>query len=143
MDAVYTAGPHIRTKEIEVRGNLYIALEGQWSKISDSEFINVISRLLTTQRQTWRDDDFPYFFVSFLSLAPDATLIDLLDFAGSAHKNSFRAYFPSDCQLTPNEQLISHELMHQWIGKQVKMGQKLVTSTANGSPKVGLIITRI
>lgn len=125
-DAVYTAGPHMRTKEIQVRGQpVTIALEGQWSKISDSEFINVIGRLLATQRQTWRDDDFPYFFVSFLSLGSGCDANRPFRFAGSAHKNSFRAYFPSDCQLTPEmKQLISHELMHQWIGKQVKMGQK-------------------
>lgn len=125
-DAVYTGGTHIRTNIIQVRGRpVIIALEGHWSKIPDEEFISVIGRLLSTQRKTWRDDDFPYFFVSFLSLGSGCDAQKPFRFAGSAHKNSFRAYFPSDCQLTPEmKQLISHELMHQWIGKQVKMGQK-------------------
>jgi predicted metalloprotease with PDZ domain len=125
-DAVYTGGSHIRAQEIEVRGKpVIIALEGHWSKIPDAEFIDVIARLLATQRKTWRDDDFPYFFVSFLSLGAGCDAQKPFRFAGSAHKNSFRAYFPADCQLTPEmKQLISHELMHQWIGKQVKMGQK-------------------
>lgn len=125
-DAVYTAGPHIRTQLLDIRGRpVTIALEGHWSKIPDSQFIDVISKLLTTQRETWRDDDFPYFFVSFLSLGAGCDTNRSFRFAGSAHKNSFRAYFPSDCHLTPEmRQLISHELMHQWIGKKVKMGQK-------------------
>jgi hypothetical protein len=125
-DAVYTAGPAIRTHVTQVRGRpVTIALEGTWSKISDREFIDVITRLLETQRETWRDDNFPYFFVSFLSLGAGCDANRPFRFAGSAHKNSFRAYFPSDCKLTAEmKQLISHELMHQWIGKQVKMGQK-------------------
>jgi predicted metalloprotease with PDZ domain len=125
-DAVYTAGPHLRTYVTSVRGRpVTIALEGRWTKIADEEFVNIITRLLETQRATWRDDNFPYFFVSFLALGSGCSTNRAFRFAGSAHKNSFRAYFPTDCQLTSEmKQLISHELMHQWIGKKVKMGQK-------------------
>lgn len=125
-DAVYTAGTDIRAAHINVRGRpVTIALEGHWSKIEDQEFVKIITRLLETQRETWQSDDFPYFFASFLSLGSGCAANLPFRFAGSAHKDSFRAYFPADCALTPEmKQLISHELMHQWIGKQVKMGQK-------------------
>lgn len=122
-DALFVAGNDLRVADIQVRGRpVTIAFQGHWPKIADEDFVDVVSRLLHEQRKTWNDDNFPYFFVHFLakpSACKGAT------FMGTAHTNSFRAVFPDACQFEPEmKHLISHELMHMWIGKKIKMGQK-------------------
>jgi predicted metalloprotease with PDZ domain len=78
--------------------------------------------LLSTQRETFGDDNYPYFLVNFLS--EDSDCSDNVKFAGTAHPNSFRAVFPGGpkCIFKPEmRQLISHGLMHMWIGKIIRI----------------------
>lgn len=123
-DALFVAGNSMRTYNINVRNQpVIITLEGDWTKITDSSFVDTIQRLLITQRETWQDDDFPYFFINILS--NPQVCAGNIKFAGTAHTNSFRAFFPSGCSFMPEmKQLISHELMHMWIGKKIKVGKE-------------------
>lgn len=125
-DSVFIGGTDIRSQEIDVNGKpVIITFEGEWDKIPDAEFIDTVRRLMKTQRDTWRDNNFPYFLVNFLAMGEGCNGSRGHKFAGTAHKNSFRAYFPQDCELTASmKQLISHELMHNWIGKKIKMGEQ-------------------
>lgn len=123
-DSIFFGGSNIRSYQTDVNGKpVIITLEGQWSRISDAEFVTTVQRLLKTERDTWRDNNFPYFIVNIIAMGDACNGQRGHKFAGTAHKNSFRAYFPRDCELSASmKQLISHELMHNWIGKKIKMG---------------------
>ena len=121
-DSLFIGGNNLRVYTADVRGRpVTITMEGQFKKITDADFSSVVTRLLDEQRETWRDDDFPYFLIHFLARTSPCNGGTLL---GTAHPNSFRAVFPDECDFQPAmKQLISHELMHMWIGKKIKVGQ--------------------
>lgn len=125
IDSIYMGGSGLRTYQKSVRGQpVHIVLDGQWDRITDEDFINVVTRLLEKQRETWNDDNFPYFLISFVALGQGCSMQREARFGGTAHVNSFRAYYPHDCPMKPEmKQLISHELMHMWIGKKIRVGQ--------------------
>lgn len=121
-DSLFIGGSNLRVHTADVRGQpVNITMEGQFKKITDADFNNVVTRLLDEQRETWNDDDFPYFLVHFFARISPCNGGTLL---GTAHPSSFRAVFPDECEFQPAmKQLISHELMHMWIGKKIKVGQ--------------------
>lgn len=125
-DSVFFGGSNIRERDLMINGKpVIVTFEGTWDKISDDKFVETVYRLIKTQRDAWKDNDFPYFLVNFLSMGEGCTGNQGHKYAGTAHKNSFRAFFPRDCALEPSmKQLISHELMHNWIGKKIKMGEE-------------------
>ncbi len=124
-DAFFTGGSNIRAYKEDVRGKpVWITLEGHWANITDQTFVDSVTALLATQRAAFNDDNFPYFLVNFLALGGDCSKRQ--KFAGTAHPNSFRSFFPNgpNCNFTEEmKQLISHELTHAWIGKKIRVGQ--------------------
>ncbi len=125
LDGFYVGGAKVRAYQEKVRGqNVTIILDGHWQQIDDFEFVDLVTKLLEKQRETWEDDDFPFFLISFVALGSGCSNNSEARFGGTAHVNSFRAYYPYDCPMKPEMvQLISHELMHMWIGKKIKVGQ--------------------
>lgn len=123
-DALFVGGKNIVEQKIQVGKNpVNIIFKGSWEKISYDDFSFVIQKLLETQRDNFRDDNFPYFLVSLLQKGEEC--FTNTKFAGTAHLNSFRAYYPKNCPMKNElKQLISHEFMHTWIGKKIKMGKK-------------------
>lgn len=123
-DSLFLGGNTIRYQKKEIQGYpVYIAFEGYWDKIKDDKLADIVTKLLETQRKSWGDFDFPYFLISFLSV--DADCSATVYYAGTAHQNSFRAYFPKSCKFMPEMSiLISHELMHVWIGKKIIVGKE-------------------
>lgn len=125
-DAFFVAGSNLRETVVNVRNQpVTITFEGSWDRIPDEDFVNAISRVIAKQREIFNDDKFPYFFVNLLSVDDDCT--SNIKFAGTAHPNSFRAFFPNgeDCNFSPEmKHLIAHELMHMWIGKKIKVGKE-------------------
>jgi predicted metalloprotease with PDZ domain len=121
-DALFVAGENIRATKVIVRGKpVTITMEGFWPHISDYEFIDVTTRLLAEQRKTWHDDNFPHFLVHFLSKPS----FECMKIKGTAHVDAFRATFPDACIFKSElKELVSHELMHMWIGKDIKVGEK-------------------
>jgi predicted metalloprotease with PDZ domain len=125
-DSLFIAGNQIRSYKEEVNGQpVYVTMEGHFNQIGDHQLVNIITRLLKTQRDTWQDNNFPYFLVNFMAVGDKCSGESGTRFMGTAHRNSFRAFFPSECALQPNMiELISHELNHMFIGKKLKMGEK-------------------
>jgi len=123
-DGLFVGGSDIRYKKILINNNpIHIVFNGYWNKFNDANLINIVDKLITVQRNAWNDNNFPYFLVSFLSL--DKECSSRVRYAGTAHQNSFRAYFPQDCPILPEmKELISHELMHMWIGKKIMVGEE-------------------
>lgn len=122
-DAFFVGGSNMRIDKTQIRGrSVFVVFEGRWDHITDRNFVDTLQKLLSEQRKTWRDEDYPYFLVSLLSTPSKCN--GHVKFAGTAHPNSFRAIFPSGCALMPEmKQLISHELMHMWIGKKIRVGK--------------------
>jgi predicted metalloprotease with PDZ domain len=125
IDGIFIGGSNIRSEQSLVRGKpVTIVLSGFWEKISDQEFTSLVTRLIEKQRETWNDDNFPYFLISIVALGSGCRTNQEAKFGGTAHVNSFRAYYPVDCPMKAEmKQLISHELMHMWIGKKIKVGE--------------------
>jgi predicted metalloprotease with PDZ domain len=125
LDTFYIAGSDIRDYKKTVDGNpVIIAIQGDFENIKDEDFSNVLTELLKTQRESWSDNNYPYFLASIVALGTGCLPNEKTTFAGTAHVTSFRSYFPSRCPLSADmKQLISHELMHTWIGKIIQMGQ--------------------
>lgn len=123
-DSLFIAGSNLRAFSININNNpVYTIFNGYWDKMKDEDLLGTIKKLITTQRNTWQDNDFPYFLISFLSLEKDCNA--KVQYAGTAHQNSFRAYFPKACPLMSEMyELISHELMHVWIGKKIVFGKE-------------------
>lgn len=124
LDAFFLGGEGIRMYKKNVREKpVYVVISGDFDQIEDEDFVSLATRLIEKQRETWRDDNYPYFLVSLLSLGDGCTNNREVKFGGTAHFNSFRSYYPKDCPMKAEmAQLISHELMHMWIGKKVRVG---------------------
>lgn len=123
-DSLFLAGSNLRAFDMRINNNpTYIVFNGYWDKMKDEYLIETLKKLITTQRNTWQDHNFPHFLVSFLSLNKDCN--NKVQYAGTAHQNSFRAYFPRTCPfMAEMYELISHELMHTWLGKKIVVGKE-------------------
>ncbi len=124
FDGLFTAGENIRVNESSVRGSqVLVTFKGAFDKISDKDFSEKITSLIDVQRATFGDLNFKYFLVSIFSFRSDCQ--NGIRTMGTAHLSSFRAFFPSGCQLLPDAiQLISHELFHTYIGKVIMVGKE-------------------
>lgn len=120
-DALFIGGSNIRAYQVDILGHpVHITMQGVWPNIDDNEFIDVTSKLLKEQRKTWNDNNYPRFLVHY-SAKNNAPCLKI---KGTAHTDAFRAIFPDSCQFKADlRQLISHELMHMWIGKKIKIGE--------------------
>lgn len=124
-DALFIGGSELRGNISYVNKQpIYTILNGNFSQISDQELTYNVTKLIKTQRDTFDDNNFPYFLIHFLSVQSNC-INGSVKFSGTAHQNSFRAFLPSGCRLLPEmKQLISHELVHTWIGKKIKLGKE-------------------
>jgi predicted metalloprotease with PDZ domain len=109
QQGVYVAG-EFRFHQFEIRGKpAAVALRGQWN-FTDDEFAAFVNRIVTTERALWKDDDFPFFFVTLLP-------VDLAEgsFAGVGRWNGFAAFMPMGAKLDASfRYLLAHELFHTW-----------------------------
>lgn len=123
-DSLFLAGKNINRQKILIRDKpVYITFNGEWELFNRDDLAKDIAKLINIQRKVFNDDDFPYYLVNILELKDNCQ--DGTNFAGTAHKNAFRAYYPKKCPLSPAiKQLISHELVHTWIGKKIRVGKK-------------------
>jgi len=86
-----------------------VALRGQWN-FTDGEFAAFVSRIVTAERALWKDDDFPFFFVTLLpvDLGPGS-------FSGVGRWNGFATFMPMGAKLDASfRYLLAHELFHTW-----------------------------
>lgn len=109
QQGVYVAGD-FRFQRFEIRGKPgAVALRGQWS-FTDDEFATFVSRIVTAERALWKDDAFPFFFVTVLpvDIAPGS-------FAGVGRWNGFATFLPMGAKLDASiRYLLAHELFHTW-----------------------------
>ena len=123
LDGLFVAGDRLRTRQAMVRDHMVeVLIRGVFERISDEDFEKNIVSLIDVQRATFGDPASRYFLVSLFSFPSDCR--HGLRTMGTAHVNSFRAFFPSGCAFVPETiQLVSHELFHAYNGKKIKVGK--------------------
>jgi predicted metalloprotease with PDZ domain len=109
QQGVYVAGD-FRFHQFEIRGRPgAVALRGQWS-FTDDEFATFVNRIVTAERALWKDDAFPFFFVTLLPVD-----IGPRSFSGVGRWNGFATFMPMHAKLDASfRYLLAHELFHIW-----------------------------
>jgi len=116
LESIFVGGDY-RVHRIEVEQDpIYVAMRGEWS-FSDGDYIELLKKVITQQRYFWNDYDFDYFTVT---LAPFQEDKDYISYQGSGLRNSFALNATPKADLNNFKYLFSHELMHEWIGLQIK-----------------------
>ena len=71
-EGTYVGGKGVRLRHFEIESEpVWVAFMGKFG-YTDDEFIDVLNRVLKTERGFWHDYEFPYYFVSAISLDKDS-----------------------------------------------------------------------
>lgn len=112
--ALFVGGDY-RTYKIVVSNNpVYIAIRNKWP-FQDEEALDVLTKIVTTQRNFWQDHDYPYFLIA---LSPTDTTC--CRYVGAAAFNSFTL---TASQKEINQyfiNILNHEFFHNWLGSIIK-----------------------
>lgn len=116
LESVFVGGDY-RVHKIEVYDDpVFVAIRGDWS-FSDDQYLDLLQQVIRQQRAFWNDYDFDYFTVT---LAPFMEGTGRRSYQGTGLRNSFALNATSKIGLRNFDYLFSHELMHEWIGLQIK-----------------------
>ncbi len=109
QQGVYVAGD-FRFHRFEILGKPgAVALRGKWG-FTDDELATFVNRIVTAERALWKDDAFPFFFVTLLPVDIEAD-----SFAGVGRWNGFATFMPMGAKLDASfRHLLAHELFHTW-----------------------------
>ncbi|NUO49347.1 MAG: hypothetical protein HOV80_10870 [Polyangiaceae bacterium] len=112
--AVFVAGD-FRLHEATVRGKkVSVALRGKWT-FSDAEFVDLIGKVVETERAFFNDDDFDRFLVTLLPTGNGCC-----SYGGTGLTNSFATFVSSNLPIERRmKHLLSHELFHTWNGRRI------------------------
>lgn len=117
LEAIFVGGDY-RVHKIEVAEDpIYVAMRGNKWSFSDEAYLDLLKKVITQQRKFWNDYDFDYFTVT---LAPYMEDERYSSYQGSGLRNAFALNATPKVGLKNFEYLFSHELMHEWIGLQIK-----------------------
>jgi predicted metalloprotease with PDZ domain len=108
--AVY-AGGDFRVVERRVAGRpVYVTIRGSW-KFSDADFVGLVERVVSTERDFWRDHDYPYYLITLLPLDGPPSALSI---GGTGLTNSFATFVTTNAELKDLRFLLAHELFHNW-----------------------------
>lgn len=117
LESIFVGGDY-RIHKIEIADDpVYVAMRGEEWRFSDDEYLDLLKKVITQQRKFWNDYDFDYFTVT---LAPFMEGQNYGSYQGTGLRNSFALNATPKVGLKNFEYLFSHELMHEWIGLQIK-----------------------
>lgn len=112
--ALFVGGDY-RTYKIVISNNpVYIAIRDQWP-FKDQEALDLMTKIVTTQRNFWQDHDYPYFLIA---LSPTDTTC--CRYVGAA---AFKAFTLVASQKEINQyfiNILNHEFFHNWLGSIIK-----------------------
>lgn len=108
-------GGGIKLSKLGVRGRpVWIASRGEFG-FKDADFQSLVERVLITEREFWRDDDFPYFLISVLSVSNDDK-----QYGGAGTPNGFAIFAGRKTKIDSDlTHLLFHELFHTWNGRKI------------------------
>ena len=107
-EGLYAAGDY-RIHRFQIgRRPAVLAVRGVWT-LTDDEAIKQIQKVVSTVRDFWHDDNFPYFLVTLKPYDRDHGSSN-----GSAFTNAFWMYLSRLDSLTNLLPLLAHESFHAW-----------------------------
>lgn len=112
--ALFVGGDYRTYKIVASNNPVYIAIRGKWP-FQDQEALDVLTKIVSTQRNFWQDHDYPYFLIA---LSPTDTTC--CRYVGAAAFNGFTL---TASQKEINQYFISilnHEFFHNWLGSIIK-----------------------
>jgi len=119
LEAVFLGGK-FRKHTIYVKDDpIHVVMRGEW-QFSDEAYIELLKKVITQQRKFWDDYEFPYFTVT---LFPYLENENGYSYQGTGLRNAFALHATPNTELANFEYLFNHELMHEWIGGQIKTAE--------------------
>lgn len=114
-EGTFLGGKTLRISHKEIRGNpVWIAMIGKQG-VSDEAFSEVLTQIISTERSFWHDQNFPYYFVSALSVSTEGESV-----GGQGRTNGFASFTWEKLDLPWLQTLLAHELFHTWNGHKIK-----------------------
>lgn len=122
LQSVFVGGDY-RIVQAEVEGRtICLALRGHEWGFEDDTLFSLLRKIVATQRDFWEDFEVPCLTVTLTPLAVSAA--SEMAYVGTSLTNSFTAF------ATPHPEqdlknlccLFHHEMMHHWIGSQIRSG---------------------
>lgn len=115
LHAIFLAGD-FRIVPFEIHGApIYFALRGQW-KFPESELIDLAEKIVTSQREFFRDFDYPFYLISLIPTDSPCCMR-----GGTGLTQSFAMHASKDLPKSfPFRHLLAHELFHNWNGRKIK-----------------------
>ena len=121
LGATFMAGQIDIVSSGDTHHPLFMATYGKWP-FSTDEIQNLTQQIVESQRNFWNDHDFPYFFISLLSIDTHNSI------GGTALHNNLslflgKADYAKEEWLDLLAWLISHEHFHTWNGGKISSSE--------------------
>ncbi len=108
--AIYVGGD-FRVSERRVGGKpVAVAVRGSW-QFTDAEFVSLIERVVTVERDFFRDHDYPYYLITLIPLDGPPGSVSI---GGTGLTNSFATFVTTNTKIADLRSLLAHELFHNW-----------------------------
>ena len=118
-DAVFWMGDFDRHL-IDVQSKpVYMVFNDEDWKFTQAEFSDMLLQVISFQRAFWGDHDFPYYTVT---LTEYPATHGGMAYTGTGLEQSFALYATRNAELKDLMYLLMHELLHEWIGRQIRNG---------------------
>jgi predicted metalloprotease with PDZ domain len=122
LETLFTGGLGWRTYTVFIQERpVSLVLRGHQWVFSDSLVVQTLRDIVTCQRAYWNDFDVPYYTVTLIPMAEEA---GYLTYVGTGLVNAFVTFAAPVDGFTLDElsRLFYHELMHHWIGNEIRNG---------------------
>lgn len=123
--ALFLAGK-IRVHDRKIRGGLLrVAIQGDDWRFEDREMVDVIERIITTEREFMQDFSDPYYLVTIVASGPRASPSSY-SMSGTCLTNCFAMFLSPGIAVDPPSphrqeflRLLAHEYFHNWNGGKI------------------------
>jgi predicted metalloprotease with PDZ domain len=129
FESVFVGGTDWRRHTVYIRERpVHLVLRGTDWDFSDTSLLRLLEQTVECQRQFWADYDIGYYTVTLLPLAvppqPAGTGGFSYAYLGTGLRQSFAAFATPVRGMTAAslQHMLHHELMHHWIGGQIRNG---------------------
>lgn len=113
LHSIYTAGKS-RHYDLPMKENsVLLSLYGDFN-YSDQELVESLTNIIASQREFFKDYDFPYYLISIVEGDQPQSI------GGTGLNNNFSAYIPKDIDSRNVRVTLTHEHLHNWIGGKLK-----------------------
>ena len=120
--SVYVAGDY-KINKLECMGKPFFTAARGELPFNDNELATLVESIIKTQRNFWKDYDFPYYIITAISIG------DQKSFGGTCLNNAFSLFLGTkNFSMKRLAGLLSHEHFHTWNGHKIltKEPEKLV-----------------